>query len=131
MTRLVLLFALGGLAACTTAKEVRSGAAWRKARPSDYEASAEDVLREVEVFLAERNFLIEYGEDKSYVKAYRPGDDPIEQNVEMHVRIEPGPGAGLTRVTAVSGRSLGIEWAGRRMHERLHNHLRAAFGANE
>lgn len=121
----VLLLAL---AACTTTKTVRSGRGWADAKPADFKATKADVLREVEGFMKARDYNITYNPDKSYVKGYYRGDNPVEQNIELHVKIADGPSDGLTRVTAISGRSLGIEWKGREVHERLYTHLRRVFG---
>ncbi|MHC4819042.1 MAG: hypothetical protein ACYTF8_13405, partial [Planctomycetota bacterium] len=63
----------------------------------------------------------------SFIKAYRKGDDALEQNIEVHVKIEPGPAEGLTRVTAASGRSLGAVSRNRQMAERLQDNLRGNF----
>ncbi len=117
------------LAACgSTTTDVRSGRAWDNARPADYRASREDVIREVESYLATTGYRIEYAEaDKSFLKAYRAGTSVTEQNIEVHVRIAAGTAEGTTRVTAISGRSMGVEWAGRHVHDRLHEHLRATF----
>lgn len=128
MQRITLLFAALALVACgPTTKEVRSGEALKKARPSDYRASKEEVLALVTSFLTDRNFQIEFNADKTLIKAYRKGDDALEQNIEVHVRIEPGPAEGLTRVTAASGRSLGAVSRERQMAERLQDNLRANF----
>ncbi|MHC4547149.1 MAG: hypothetical protein ACYTEZ_00090 [Planctomycetota bacterium] len=125
----LLLMAVLALAACgPTTKEVRSGEALEEARPADYKATAEEVLQVVDKFLTDRHFTIEYNADRSLVKAYRKGDDPLEQNIEMRVKIEPGPAEGLTRVTAASGRSLGAVSRRRQMAGRLHHLLREAFG---
>ena len=121
-----LCFAL--LAACTTTKTVRSGRGWKHAKPADYKATKEQVLQEVDNFLRARNYRITYNAEKTYVQAYYRGDNPVEQNIEVHVKIDDGPTDGLTRVTAISGRSLGIEWKGREVHERLYRHLRQSLG---
>ncbi|MGQ0612308.1 MAG: hypothetical protein ACT4PV_00960 [Planctomycetaceae bacterium] len=115
------------LAACSsTTKDVRSGSAWDDAKPGIYPASAEAIRREVKLFFNERRFqLTEEGE--TLLKAYRAGRDLAEQNIEMHVRIEPGPTEGTTRVLAISGRSAGVEWFGSTMHDRLHDHLRSVY----
>ena len=127
MQRFLFLAALA-LAACgPTTKEVRSGEALEKARPADYRATKEEVLRLVDSFLTDRHFKVEYNADKSLIKAYRKGDDALEQNIEVHVKIEPGPAEGLTRVTAASGRSLGAVSRNRQMAERLQENLRANF----
>ena len=127
MKRFLLLAGLA-LAACgPTTKEVRSGEAMEDARPADYKATKEEVLQLVHSFLTERNFKLEYNADKSYIKAYRKGDDALEQNIEVHVKIEPGPAEGLTRVTAASGRSLGAVSRNRQMAERLQDNLRGNF----
>jgi len=129
MQRIMLLAALAlALAACgPTTKEVRSGEALENARPADYKATKAEVLRLVEGFLNDRSFKIEYNADKSLIKAYRKGDDALEQNIEMRVRIEPGPAEGLTRVTAASGRSLGAVSRSRQMAERLQDNLQQNF----
>ena len=112
----------------STTKDVRSGRAWEGARPADYKATADEVLREVEKFLSERDYQIRYEDGKTLVKAYKSGDDPLEQNIEVHVRIDARPEQGITRVTAISGRSIGVEWQGRRVHDRLQTRLREVFG---
>jgi hypothetical protein len=127
MQRFLLLAALV-LAACgPTTKEVRSGEALEDARPADYKATKEEVLKLVDSFLTDRDFKVEYNADKSFIKAYRKGDDALEQNIEVHVKIEPGPAEGLTRVTAASGRSLGAVSRNRQMAERLQDNLRGNF----
>jgi hypothetical protein len=123
----MLLAALAFAACGPTTKEVRSGEALDEARPADYKASKEEVLKLVESFLTDRDFQIEYNADKTLIKAYRKGDDPLEQNIEMRVKIEPGPAEGLTRVRAASGRSLGAVTRERQMAERLQDNLRANF----
>ncbi|MHC4162199.1 MAG: hypothetical protein ACYTDU_04510 [Planctomycetota bacterium] len=127
MQRFLFLAALA-LAACgPTTKEVRSGEALKDARPADYKATKEEVLKLVDSFLTDRDFKVEYNADKSMIKAYRKGDDALEQNIEMAVKVEPGPAEGLTRVTAASGRSLGAVSRNRQMAERLQDNLRANF----
>ncbi|MHC4137579.1 MAG: hypothetical protein ACYS0K_21750 [Planctomycetota bacterium] len=103
MQRFLFLAALA-LAACgPTTKEVRSGEALKDARPADYKATKEEVLKLVDSFLTDRDFKVEYNADKSM------------------------PAEGLTRVTAASGRSLGAVSRNRQMAERLQDNLRANF----
>ena len=116
------------LAACsTTTGDVQSGEAWANARPSDYPASHDEVVASITSFCSARDFQMAWDADQALVKAYRRGDDIGEQSIELHVRVEPAPAAGYTRVTAISGRSAGIQWKGRYVHERLHKQLRADF----
>ncbi len=128
MRRMAIIMAALFAACGSTTTDVRSGRAWDNARPADYRAPREDVIREVESYLTTTGYRIEYVEaDKSFMKAYRAGTGVTEQNIEVHVKIAPGTAEGTTRVTAISGRSMGVEWAGRHIHDRLHEHLRAAF----
>ena len=123
---LVALFAFA-VACGKTSTQVRSGEAWADARPADYSASKDEVVRACESFLNARNFRVEYNADKSYLTCFKKADDLGEQSIEMHIKIEPSQAAGMTRVTAISGRSSGVVWKGRYTHERLHKHLNAAF----
>lgn len=116
------------VAACgTTTGQVQSGEAWGKARPSDYEARHDEVVTAVTDFCAKRNFQMSWNSDQTMLQAYRKGDDIGEQSIEMHVRLEKAPAEGYIRVTAISGRSAGIQWKGRLVHERLHKQLRVDF----
>jgi len=116
------------LAACgTTTSQVKSGKAWKDARPSDYPATHEQVVASISNFCQYRDFQMSWNDDQSYLEAYRRADKLGEQSVELHVRIEAAPVAGMTRVTAISGRSSGLVWKGRFMHERLQNHLRKDY----
>lgn len=124
-----LLGAAAMLAACTTTKDVRSGRAWEDAKPADYSATKEQVVAEVSKFMSGRGYHMKWADDQSFVRGYKRGDSPVDQNIELHVKIESSPVAGMTRVTAISGRSLGVEWKGREVHERLHAVLRDAFAS--
>lgn len=128
MRFLTLALLLASVAACgKTASQVRSGEAWSDARPADYKASYQEVIAACEQFLDDREFRIEYNDDRSYLKCHRKGDSLGEQSIELHIKIEAAPAVGFTRVTAISGRSSGVVWKGRHMDERLHKHLAAAF----
>jgi len=117
------------LAACgSTTKDVRSGRAWDDAKPSDYRATRDEIADAVVKFVTDRDFTYTVNEDRSFIKAYRKGTGPTEQNQNIQVRVEPGSAAGMTRVTAVAGRSLGIVSDRRSMVTRLHNYLRSTYG---
>lgn len=103
---------------------VRSGRAWKNARPSDFKAIPADVLAVVERFLSDREFEITYAEEESLVKGFRPEDRRFGKDVALHVRIEPGPKPGLTRVTAITG---GAKREDRYHHARLIEELRETF----
>ncbi len=128
--RITLCFfaALLAAACSSTTDDVRSGRAWEEAQPADYRATHDEVADAVLKFMTERDFTNTVNADRSFIKAYRKGTGAVEQNQNIQVRIEPGTAAGMTRVTAIAGRSLGLAGDKRSMDTRLHNYLRSLFG---
>ena len=96
-----------------------------------FEDLVRDHAREIQLFLRKlcgnHHDAEELAQDV-FIKAYRKGTAVGEQNQNIQAKIEPGAAAGMTRVTAIAGRSLGIAGDKRSMVTRLHNYLRSLYG---
>jgi len=116
--------------ACTAPRDrLRGGEAWAEAAPIVYPADAEALRMRLSKLLALWEFP--FGPDASdpaVLNIYDRGGPVALDHLVGRVRIEPGPEADTTKVTAIGVRARGFGWDYRyQVDEQIHKNLATFF----